>query len=176
MIIRRPACDDDAGGAGAGGGWDGAIVLMASPTSRRPMRFVPCAANRLHTIGVLVTMSTRLTAPLVVCAAAATFAAAALIVNPEPARTTVAVAQGAPGGSTLSIQDFAFTPVTVAPGASVTVTNLDGEPHTVTADDGSFDRSVDSGASATFAAPTRPGTYPYVCTIHPSMHGLLVVA
>lgn len=63
----------------------------------------------------------------------------------------------------------------VAPGASVTVANLDGEPHTVTADDGSFDQGVDGGASAAFVAPATPGTYSFVCRIHPSMHGQIVV-
>lgn len=122
-------------------------------------------------------MSTRLTASLVVCAAAGAFAAAALIVNPEPARPPAAAAATATAGApTLSIQNFAFTPITVAPGAAVTVTNLDGEPHTVTADDGSFDQQVDGGASATVTVPATPGTYSYVCRIHPSMRGELVVA
>jgi plastocyanin len=121
-------------------------------------------------------MSTRLTASLVVCVASAAFTAAALIVNPEPARTPATAAAGSPDVPRLEIQDFAFSAVTASPGATVTVDNLDGEPHTVTATDGSFSQGIDAGGSATFAAPSTPGTYSYICNIHPSMQGQLVVA
>jgi plastocyanin len=120
-------------------------------------------------------MSTRLTASLIVCAASGLFTAGALIVNPEPARTPAAPVASPSGTPTLVIQDFAFGAITVSPGAVVSVSNLDGETHTVTADDGSFDQSVDGGGTASFAAPTTAGTYSYVCDIHPSMHGQLVV-
>ena len=54
--------------------------------------------------------------------------------------------------------------------------NRDAEPHTVTAVDGSFDSGpIGSGLAVSFAAPAAPGTYAFVCTIHPSMTGQLVV-
>ena len=80
--------------------------------------------------------------------------------------------------ATITIKDFAYgDPLTVAPGAAVTVTNMDTAAHTVTADEGSaFDAQVKgSGGTATFTAPTKPGSYPYHCTYHPGMHGTLVV-
>lgn len=71
----------------------------------------------------------------------------------------------------------AFDPatVTVAAGTDVTWTNTDGIAHTTTAEDGTWD----SGTMApddefTFTAE-EPGTYAYICTIHPSMMGELVV-
>lgn len=68
-------------------------------------------------------------------------------------------------------------PLTVAPGATVTVVNSDSAEHSVTADtDKAFDVDVDGKGTATFTAPTKPGTYAYHCSYHPSMHGELVVA
>jgi plastocyanin len=46
----------------------------------------------------------------------------------------------------------------------------------VTADSGNaFDSTQPSGGSSSFTAPTKPGSYPFHCTIHPFMHGTLVV-
>lgn len=82
------------------------------------------------------------------------------------------------GTSTLTIKDFAYgEPLTVAAGATVTITNMDSAAHTVTADEGpAFDTEVKGGGgTASFVAPTKPGTYAYHCTFHPGMHGTLVV-
>ena len=79
---------------------------------------------------------------------------------------------------TITIQSFAFSaPLTVAPGASVTVMNKDSVQHTVTADTtGGFDVTVPAGGTATFTAPSAPGSYAFHCSIHPSMqHGMLIV-
>jgi plastocyanin len=84
----------------------------------------------------------------------------------------------AEGATTLIIEDMAFMPtdLTVAAGDTVTVINNDSLPHTVTAGDGSFDTStIAAGASGTFTAPTEPGTYEYICSVHPSMTGTLTV-
>ncbi len=68
------------------------------------------------------------------------------------------------------------SPGPVSPGATVTVTNSDGVEHTVTADSGAaFNVEVGEKGTATFTAPSKPGTYPYHCTYHPAMHGQLVV-
>jgi plastocyanin len=83
---------------------------------------------------------------------------------------------GASSADVITIKDFKYTdPASVAPGAKITVKNLDSIAHTVTADSGgSFDDQSQPGNS-TFTAPTKPGTYPYHCTFHPEMHGTLVV-
>jgi plastocyanin len=79
--------------------------------------------------------------------------------------------------TTVYIKDFMFTPVTltVSVGTTVTWQNLDEEPHTIR----SVDEQVKTGAldqnerySFRF---DRPGTYKYVCSIHPSMVGTIVV-
>jgi len=78
----------------------------------------------------------------------------------------------------ITIKDFAFgDPITVSPGATVTVTNMDTADHTVTADQGqAFDAKVKGGGgTATFTAPSQPGTYAFHCAYHSSMHGTLTV-
>jgi len=78
--------------------------------------------------------------------------------------------------ATITIKSFSFTtPDSVSPGATITVDNEDGTDHTVTSDTGNaFDDAASPGTS-TFTAPTKLGSYPFHCTIHPSMHGTLVV-
>lgn len=94
----------------------------------------------------------------------------------SPGPTTAGpVTAGAPA---ITIKDFAYgAPLRVAPGAVVTVTNMDSAGHTVTADQGeAFDVDVrGSGGTATFTAPSAPGSYPYHCTYHPNMRGTLTV-
>ena len=88
-----------------------------------------------------------------------------------------AAGSGSAGGSgaVITIKDFTFTtPASVSPGVKVTVHNMDGLAHTVTADDGGFDSPAPAGSSS-FTAPTTPGSYPFHCSIHPEMHGVLVV-
>jgi plastocyanin len=86
----------------------------------------------------------------------------------------------ASGGSAsaVKISNFKFAPasVTVKPGARVAVTNEDSTAHTATADDGhSFDTgTLAQGASQTISV-SKPGSYAYHCSIHPFMHGTLVV-
>ena len=80
--------------------------------------------------------------------------------------------------NTIVIKDFSYTPasLTVAPGTKITVVNQDQAPHTVTANDKSFDSStIEGGGRGEFTAPTKPGTYPYICTIHQYMTGTLIV-
>jgi plastocyanin len=84
----------------------------------------------------------------------------------------------ASAAASITIKDFGYgPPVTVAPGATVTVTNQDSARHTVTADEGSaFNVDVQgSGGTGTFTAPATPGSYAYHCDFHPGMHGSLVV-
>src|SRR5918993_4760537 len=72
---------------------------------------------------------------------------------------------------TVSIQDFFFEPdqITVAPGTTVTWVNDGEEPHTSTADDGTWDSgTLQPGESYSFTFD-EPGDYSYFCEIHPDM-------
>lgn len=84
---------------------------------------------------------------------------------------------GGPGGSTgpganeVFIQGNAFTPssITVAANTTITWTNKDAAPHTVTSNSGTFNSGTIS-TNGTFSHTfTAAGTYAYYCTIHPSM-------
>jgi len=77
----------------------------------------------------------------------------------------------------IHIQDFGYAvPDSVSPGATVSVMNMDGEAHTVTADEGNaFDVQVTGDATGSFTAPMEPGSYPFHCSYHSNMHGVLVV-
>jgi len=88
-----------------------------------------------------------------------------------------AVSSASSSAVVIHISKFSYeTPASVSPGATVTVMNMDGEAHTVTADSGSaFDVKADPGTSVTFTAPMKPGTYAFHCTYHSNMHGMLVV-
>ncbi|MCX6520160.1 MAG: cupredoxin domain-containing protein [Actinobacteria bacterium] len=87
-------------------------------------------------------------------------------------------AGGATGGTAVRIVDFDFQPavLSVTAGATVTWTNAGQARHTVAATDGAF-TSPDLRAGATFQRtfPT-PGTFVYICDIHPDMRATISVA
>ena len=70
---------------------------------------------------------------------------------------------------------FSSASVTVSVGDTVTWHNSGQQPHTATASDGSFDTgTVNSGGSASHTF-NSPGTFSYICTIHPNMKGTVRV-
>jgi plastocyanin len=77
----------------------------------------------------------------------------------------------------IAIRDFSFAaPGPVAPGATVKVQNADGETHTVTSvKPGAFNVTVSGGGRTTLRAPTKAGSYAFVCNFHANMKGTLVV-
>jgi len=82
-----------------------------------------------------------------------------------------------PEPNTVSIINMTFTPatITVTAGTTVTWKNNDNMTHTVTANDDSYD-SGNIGAGSSFSKTfSIAGTYPYHCSIHPSMTGKVVV-
>ena len=92
--------------------------------------------------------------------------------------TAVPTGSTAANGSTneVVVTGYKFPPISASPGATLTLVDRDDEPHTVTADDGAFKAGpFNPKAPATLVAPTKPGTYPFHCEIHPTMHGTLVV-
>jgi amicyanin len=96
---------------------------------------------------------------------------------PASVSATTTESQAPQGGTSVSISDFKFNPaaLTVPVGTTVTWTNQDEEPHTVAAKDGSFHSpGMDTHATYTFTFNT-PGSYDYICSIHPFMTGAVVV-
>jgi plastocyanin len=74
-------------------------------------------------------------------------------------------------------RDFMFAPasMTVTAGSTVTWTNKDDEPHTVVSDTGLFrSGALDTNESFSFRFD-KPGTYRYLCSIHPRMVATIVV-
>lgn len=108
----------------------------------------------------------------------ATTAAALLLAGCGSSGSTPSTQPAAPlaASDAYVVEQYTFQPLTVAPGETVRVVDGDDEPHTVTAEDGSFDTgSFDKSEPGSFTAPTEPGTYKILCKIHPSMHGTLTV-
>jgi len=87
---------------------------------------------------------------------------------------------GSPATSTaksVDIKDFAFKPdkMTVKTGTKVTWTNGDGFDHTVTATDKSFDSDHIAPKASFTRTFDQPGTFTYLCNIHNSMTGTVIV-
>ena len=77
----------------------------------------------------------------------------------------------------VAIRNFAFTPqvLTVRPGTTVTWTNTDDEPHTVTSATKAFGSgALDTGGTFRFTF-AKPGEYAYYCALHPHMTGKIIV-
>jgi plastocyanin len=96
---------------------------------------------------------------------------ALLTALPSPA------ALAAPQQPSVIIKNFDYSPMklTVKRGATVTWKNLDGEPHTITSVDGLFrSGALDTNEAYSFRFD-KPGTYSYVCSIHPRMTATIIV-
>jgi amicyanin len=94
-------------------------------------------------------------------------------------KSFVASAQPKPATAEVAIDNFSFSPteLTIPAGTTVTWTNRDDIPHTVVSSDDpkAFKSKVmdtDEKFSFTFS---KPGTYPYFCSVHPKMVGKVVV-
>jgi plastocyanin len=77
----------------------------------------------------------------------------------------------------VTISDFQFTPaqITVQQGDTVTWTNEGPTAHSATASDGSFDTGIFSAGGSRSHTFDEAGTFAYICTPHPNMHGTVVV-
>jgi plastocyanin len=130
--------------------------------------------RRTLIIGLAISASLALAA----CGSSASPAAAPPSAAASPAASAAASqAAAAAGASAITIQNFAFAPasLTVKAGTTVTWTNNDSPTHSVKwADDAAGSSPLTTGSSYTRTFAT-PGTYAYVCGIHASMHGTIVV-
>ena len=105
--------------------------------------------------------------------------------EPGSGGSDAAVAEAGPGepdpaaasANDVSIVDLTFqqASIEVASGSTVTWSNDDGFPHTVTSTTGEFDSGPIEGGAVFSEVMDGPGTYDYFCAIHPSMTGTIVV-
>ena len=80
-------------------------------------------------------------------------------------------------GTAVDMDAVSFEPekLIVKVGETVTWTNKDPYPHNVTATDGEF-KSGDLAPDAKWQfQATKAGRFPYTCTLHPGMNGILIV-
>lgn len=92
----------------------------------------------------------------------------------QPTPTTTA--QPTPAAVAVEIKGFTFNPatITIPKGTTVTWTQKDSAPHTVTTD--IFDSDGLSQGQAFSYTFNQAGTFEYRCTIHPSIpHGKVIV-
>jgi plastocyanin len=91
---------------------------------------------------------------------------------------TGAAVMAAPAADTaVKIDNFTFAPqrVTVKAGTTVTWTNQDDIPHTVTSATKAFrSKALDTDDKFSFTFATA-GVYEYFCSLHPHMTGTIVV-
>lgn len=86
-------------------------------------------------------------------------------------------AAAAPAADRIVIDQFMFQPttLTIKAGSTVTWLNKDEEPHTVVSASGLFrSAALDTNDRFSFTF-SKPGTYAFVCSIHPQMIGTIVV-
>lgn len=96
---------------------------------------------------------------------------------PQPSAPQPPPVQQPPVTAAVTIQNFAFSPatLTIKSGTTVTWTNMDSAPHTVTSDSGAFSSpQLSNGGSFSFTFNTA-GTYSYHCSNHPYMKGTITV-
>jgi plastocyanin len=77
----------------------------------------------------------------------------------------------------VSIANFLFAPatLTIAPGQTVTWTNDDGAPHGLAYKDGAKGTDVLLPGASFSRTYDKPGTFDYLCAVHPYMTGKVIV-
>ena len=98
----------------------------------------------------------------------------AAVASAAPQKTVVALHRRV---VRLTIHNFAFQParLVVSPGTRLIWTNTDSDPHTVDSTKNVW-TSEALDTSGQFARVfSKAGTFPYYCSIHPFMHGAIVV-
>ncbi|MEZ0091879.1 cupredoxin family copper-binding protein [Streptacidiphilus sp. EB129] len=98
---------------------------------------------------------------------------------PAGGGSTTSAPAAAVGGDTVAIKGFAFAPanLVVKAGTTVTWTNQDTDAHTVTSQGNAgplASAALTRGQTYAYTF-TTPGTYAYLCTIHPFMTATVTV-
>jgi plastocyanin len=130
-------------------------------------------------------MSNSLARRMLVAAGVATLLAGAIVTGAVAQQLLAAPAAqqtAAAGSAEIDIKNFAFEPVslTVAAGTKVTWVNQDEEPHNIVSLDGQQphlfrSEALDGGGDTYSFVFDKPGTYRYICSVHPHMQGTITV-
>lgn len=159
--------DTDSSGSGSGDGLKAETeLLQPGETARLSLDLLPdvykveCLVDGHDDLGMAGFLEVREDAPLVRDRSAADGSDAA-----------------GSGGNDVTIRDFAFAPaeLEVAPGTEITWTNDDPAPHTVTAEDGSFESGTLEPGQTFSVSVQGNGPVTYRCEIHPDMLGTITV-
>jgi plastocyanin len=145
-----------------------ALIALAAEV----LAFVTLAATFLPAVGSGAPVPRR-----IALATSGVFVAGAIVLTTMWAQAdhTPVAAASAPGA--VVIADFAFADqaTTVTAGSTVTWTNTDAFAHSVIGADGSFTSEPLATGDAFAHTFDAPGTFAYICGIHPSMTGSVVV-
>lgn len=95
----------------------------------------------------------------------------------QPASTPTPKGTEAARGTVVAMDGVSFSPenLTVKVGETVTWTNKDPFPHNVKAADGSFESGEIAPDAKWQYRAAAAGRFPYTCTLHPGMDGILIV-
>ena len=118
------------------------------------------------------------TAPSAAASAAAPSVEASVAAS-EPAAGGAPCAESKTAGEvSVSIEGFAFNPadITAKVGQTITFTNGDSAPHTASLDDGSCTTPQITAGGSDGLTFTAAGTYPFHCSVHPTMKGTITVS
>lgn len=160
--------DGDSSGSGSGEGLKAETeLLQPGETARLALDLLPgfykveCLVDGHDDLGMEGFLEVRMDAPLV----------------RDGSATSGTDAAGSGGVNDVSIRDFTFAPadLDVAQGTEVTWANDDPAPHTVTAEDGSFDSGTLEPGQAFSVSVQGNGPVTYRCEIHPDMVGTITV-
>jgi len=137
----------------------------------------PAAGSRQVAVRITTGLATVLATLAVVVAAPAPAVHSPSHASARPAGGGTGLRARISSDSSDTISDFQFSPatITIHVGATITWTNNGPTAHTATASDHSFDTgTLQKGQSASHTFTTA-GTFAYICTLHPFMHGTVVV-
>jgi plastocyanin len=98
--------------------------------------------------------------------------------NPTKSTYDTGGGQTQPSQNTVIISNFAYSPatITISVGDTIIWRNDDNVGHTVTSDSGSeLDSPLLSKGDTYMHVFNTAGSYPYHCTVHPSMKAAVVV-
>jgi plastocyanin len=130
------------------------------------------------TFSYLCAIHPEMTGKVVVKGSGAGGSATAPAPSPKPTPTpTPKPAADAAVGVDAEIVDFAFSPadLSVPLGSTVTWRNAGEAPHTVTAEDGSFDSEMVAAGGSWSRTFDTAGAFNYFCAFHPDMRGTVTV-